>query len=134
MSLHPDKMQAYVKHVTTTLRRFPREVGLVFRGVSGMLVGIRAADKTKRPYAIVRKDDEKSHSISKVLGWLPEKYVIVDDFVSTGTTIKTIVAVVDAIIHDTQSHCVGIILYTGYNQSEFDVGGYKVRVFGTYGR
>ena len=48
---HIARQQA-VKRVTRILRRFPRSVGIVCTGISGVLVAVPAAEKTNREFAI----------------------------------------------------------------------------------
>jgi len=120
-----EKIHTYILHVTTTLRRFPRSVGLAFCGVSGMLVGLRAADRTKRPYSIIRKTDDNSHSSREVEGWIPKEYVIIDDFISSGATVE---AIIKKMSHQRYKEnvndpgvspkCVGIILYRTHSSRQ----------------
>lgn len=127
-SFSDSSMKVYVSFVTKTLRRFPRSVGLVFRGVSGMVVGIRAADKTKRHYAIVRKSKNNNHSSRLVEGFRPKKYIIVDDFICSGATVRAIVKAMD---NETCGKCVGVILYNGtLPVPKKQIGKYTVPVFG----
>ena len=64
---------------------------IIMRGVSGMIVGAVVAAKLKAPMAVIRKDNEDSHSYEAVEGISrvddSDPLVIVDDFVSSGDTI-----------------------------------------------
>lgn len=111
--------QKAIKKVCKHLSKFPRNVGLVFTGLSGMLIGISVADKTKRPFAVVRKKQDNSHSCSKIEGHHFNKYIIIDDFIDTGTSIKRIIKEMNS--HNFDSRCIGIILYAnaGGEPTEF---------------
>ena len=69
---------------------------LVFRGVSGMLVGAIVAAEMNKEVIIVRKHtDEFTHSTRSTEGHVAAKrYVILDDFISTGLTVRTIIEAV----------------------------------------
>lgn len=66
--------------------------GIVVRGVSGLLVGPMVAALLKKPWCIIRKPGEGTHSDHKVVeGWHNFKtYIVIDDLAATGGTIKTI--------------------------------------------
>jgi hypothetical protein len=65
---------------------------IVVRGVSGLLVGPMVASRLGKPWCIVRKPGDGTHSDHKVVeGWYNFKsYIIVDDLIATGGTIKLI--------------------------------------------
>ena len=122
MSFSEDKVEGYIKLVMDHLENIPPDVGLVFRGVSGMIVGIRVVDRTGRKYAIVRKPNDGSHSSRQVEGWVTAKYVIVDDFIASGGTIKAIVTAINQASRENMynpSKCVGIITYHGSSTCDF---------------
>ena len=64
---------------------------IIMRGVSGLVVGAVVAAKLKVPMGVIRKDDEDSHSYESIEGFdkldSARDLVIVDDFVSSGSTI-----------------------------------------------
>jgi orotate phosphoribosyltransferase-like protein len=67
---------------------------IAFRGVSGALVAPILAHKLKKHLISVRKNTHDSHVMSnyKVEGNVAsQSYIIVDDFICSGNTIKTIV-------------------------------------------
>lgn len=112
MILSHDERQKCVASCIKHLKQFPPEVGLVFTGLSGILVGILVATETRRPFAIVRKENESSHGLP-VEGHTFSKYVIIDDFISSGNTI-------DRILEEVKNHlrakCIGVILHNPYKQ------------------
>jgi adenine/guanine phosphoribosyltransferase-like PRPP-binding protein len=66
---------------------------IAFRGVSGALFGPCLAAEMKRGLIVVRKslgDEESTHSGHKVEGMICDKYIIVDDFISSGNTVSVI--------------------------------------------
>lgn len=73
---------------------------ILLRGVSGLLVGPTVAMQLGKPFIILRKPNDGSHSQQKFeTGNLdpldadsdfPISYIIIDDLISTGTTIKSI--------------------------------------------
>lgn len=71
---------------------------IVVTGVSGLAIGATLAYLTGKSLVVVRKDSEKSHADQKVEG-MPAtnfKYVIVDDFVSSGDTLIAIAEKMDS--------------------------------------
>lgn len=83
---------------------------IAVRGVSGITIGSVVAYLRKKGLAVVRKDLANNHSGNRVES--PDdvsKYVIVDDFVSSGETVYRIVAAMKR-AHPT-SECIGIYLY-----------------------
>jgi hypoxanthine phosphoribosyltransferase len=68
---------------------------IVVSGTSGLLVGPAIADQLGLPLVVVRKPDDGSHSGSLVEGAVGfdkpnPKYIVVDDFVSSGDTVARI--------------------------------------------
>jgi hypothetical protein len=94
---------------------------VVVRGMSGLLVGPMVASLLKKPWCIVRKSGECTHSDHKVVeGWHNFKtyIIIIDDLIASGATVKLI----QQTIHDQARaysenwergipECVGIYLF-----------------------
>lgn len=117
-----------VHRITKTLARFPREVGIVCTGLSGILIGVPAAEKTERQFAIVRKKGETSHACNEVEGYKLAEYVIVDDFIDSGDTIRRII---DAMNKRNESSCRAVLLYdysNSSNVSPIEYQGQKIKV------
>ena len=77
-----------------------------FCGISGAYVAPVLAVMMSKGITAVRKEGERCHSGRKVEGAINCRYIIVDDFVSTGATIKHIK---DTIMHASPtSQCVGV--------------------------
>lgn len=84
---------------------------IVMTGISGILIGLPVADTLEKEILIVRK--EKSiHANCEFEGLRLDgkRYVIVDDFVNSGTTIKNIIAKINDRFSGPK--LVGIYLYT----------------------
>ena len=87
---------------------------LACRGVSGLIAAPILAMKLRKNLLIVRKADEGSHH-TRCYGAgrlvqgdkAAKRYIIVDDFVSTGETAKTIVAEVAQFAP--QAECLGVL-------------------------
>ena len=78
---------------------------IVFRGFSGAIVGPVVALRLRKPWALVRKPGDSSHSDRYVEGDVSGDYVIIDDFVSTGDTVKHIISKCP------DGRCVGVYFY-----------------------
>ncbi len=72
------------------------------------MVAPGVAIKLKKQMIATRK--EKSHSFRRIEGFADSKnYIIIDDFVSTGETIETIITELKEFVP--RANCVGIFLY-----------------------
>ena len=67
------------------------------RGVSGVIPAAVVAWKLNKRLLVVRKEEERrdSHASSLLEGWLAPSYIIIDDFVSMGGTIRAITAAIE---------------------------------------
>lgn len=100
---------------------------VAFTGLSGTLVGIEVAEHLGKPFALLRKYGEYSHGKHIEATLFPSReraltYVIVDEFVASGRTVRGIVR---RLVEDwTQEYyidknltpfqppiCIGLILY-----------------------
>ena len=78
-------------------------------GVSGLMVVPQIAELLNKNIVIVRKPDEKRYSNFFIEGVSPFRYVIVDDLVCSGSTIKHIK---NTIYEDCpKAQCVGVYCY-----------------------
>lgn len=108
---------------------------IAFRGMSGAIVAPSVADALEKNIVLCRKDDNH-HSDFKVeyaVDWF-EKFIIVDDLISSGNTIITILQMIDvewqrhmekAGMEVARPKCVGIFLYNSYS---LDPKGFKVKL------
>lgn len=88
---------------------------LAFRGTSGAALAYPLSAQLNIPIICVRKPTEVSHGY-KIEGTQRNvrKYVIIDDFMESGKTIKAILKEIDKKsdwTNDGKAECVGIILY-----------------------
>lgn len=75
---------------------------IAFRGLSGSLAASAISIQLNKPLIAIRKNS--SHG-DKVEGYvLADTYIIIDDFIDSGKTIKSI-------LRDIDGMCVGIVLY-----------------------
>lgn len=80
----------------------------VVQGASGCLIVDRISRAMGKPYAYVRKEGDGSHSGWMVEGVVGQKWIFLDDFVSSGTTFARVVGhIINAVGH--KSECVGIL-------------------------
>lgn len=81
--------------------------GIAFRGLSGSLIAPIICWKLKKKMIAVRK--ETSHSTFAAEGPNCERYIILDDFVSSGSTILAILEGISK--QGIKGKCVGIYLW-----------------------
>jgi hypothetical protein len=105
----PEQFENVVGYAADCLKEVEFET-LVFRGFSGAVVGPAVALKLKKRWALVRKPDDSAHSGRRLEGVVHGKYVVIDDFIDTGATIRAIVEAIN-ITCDTIAECVGVVLY-----------------------
>jgi len=88
-------LKALVKKVLPKVRSLKRSLkfnALAVRGHSGIIVGTVLSYQTGIPLLVVRKPGESRHDSLHVNGNIPNecRYLIVDDLISTGSTIRFI--------------------------------------------
>ena len=108
--------------------------GLAFTGLSGALFGFPLAYATGLPPLYVRKsDDTSTHSCSSVEGAsrLVNKYLIIDDLVSSGKTIEAIRRRLRAHANG-RLQCAGVLLYTDGGQLLGEIEGVSVWAYGEW--
>lgn len=105
---------------------------IVFRGMSGALVGPALAHALKKDMLLVRKPEEKnySHSAYPAEGnYELEKYIIVDDLIASGKTIRQTIETVSKLESDClrrivePTRCVGVITYVDPSINGYQYGG-----------
>lgn len=92
-------------------KKVPHDTLLVGTGLSGTLACVRLAYTKRYKFCIVRK--EGSHSHMRVEGWLPEpgdKWMIVDDCVASGATVRNILKVMFEEFPDCRATFQGLFL------------------------
>ena len=114
-------------HVRRAALRLKPHLGkfdsIAFCGVSGALFGPMLAARLRKHMIVVRKPQsaENTHSIHNVEGYLRSKaYIIVDDLVCTGKTLKYIVETIDKAQGAEKAKAVGLVCYQqGQNLYEY---------------
>ena len=117
---------------------------VIARGLSGIVVATAMGTLFNAPFAIVRKPDESTHSTNGSLevhtdrvGSYSERiyddYIIVDDLISTGATMKAIAAAAKS-SSTIDGRCVGIALYGNQysgtsSKGTWEINGKQVRIF-----
>lgn len=85
---------------------------IVCRGVSGLVVAPIVSHLLNKNLTVIRKARENSHSSSIYEGYRKiARYVIIDDFVSTGDTVNEIIETVKNKI-SIEAECVGVFTYS----------------------
>jgi len=94
-----------VKKSIAILRAYDFDA-IAFRGLSGALIAPIIAMQMGKSLLAVRKD-EKTHSIHKVEGDISaRRYIIVDDFIATGSTVR---AILKHVKDFSGAKCIGVL-------------------------
>lgn len=78
----------------------------VVMGTSGMIIVDRISRAMGKPFAVVRKEGDGSHSYTPIEGTVGQKWVFLDDFVSSGETFMRVCKQIAKFVKGTE--CVGI--------------------------
>ena len=85
---------------------------IAFTGMSGALIAPRVATILGLPIIMVRKPHDGSHSRHRVEGFTgTECYMIVDDFVCTGATVRSICEAIESVQRPSHALCCGVVQY-----------------------
>ena len=107
---HKARTKAIIKSVCHLRPMAHTFDSIVCCGTSGLLVAPQIAEILDKHIVVVRKD-QKCYSDFFVEGVAPNRYIIVDDFICTGNTIRYIT---DSISEDSpSSRCYGVYCYMG---------------------
>lgn len=114
------RTKEFLKLAKPLLKKYDFQA-IAFCGVSGALVAPLLAYKINKTLIVVRKiARESSHSMFAVEGDLNAKrYLIVDDFISTGYTVRDIVEKVSIVAPSAK--CIGCIQYNQFFSQGDDV-------------
>ena len=126
------KVRVIVRAMTKMIKESGVEFDtVVFRGMSGALIAPILAYKLKKYVAVCRKESDGSHSghSGRIEGNVDIKnFIIIDDFIDSGTTVEIILKTVKDC--SPSSKCAGIFLYRSAScGSMFDCKGEKIPVF-----
>lgn len=93
---------------------------VAFCGMSGALVAPSVADALDKHLIMVRKKDDGSrHSSYAVEGELTGRYLILDDFISMGTTVKYMLTEIAKATHNWKEKPKAVAIFV-YNASNYD--------------
>ena len=97
----PEELRDVVYSISDEINKLAtRPAFIAVRGVSGVSVGAAVSFHASIPLVVVRKSDENTHSSGTVQGLdeLHGSYVIVDDLIDSGATVR-------AIVNELESDC-----------------------------
>lgn len=116
-----DLCKATVKKVVADIRALKKELGfntIVITGISGAGMGFIVGYQTGIPVVFVRKPEDNTHGnlIEGPDDHTMKKYIILDDFVSSGDTVRRVVKTIQkrAIIAE-DIKCVGVYQFKERN-------------------
>jgi adenine/guanine phosphoribosyltransferase-like PRPP-binding protein len=105
---HKERNRIIIKTVCD-LRKISNDFdSIVCCGVSGLMVVPQIAELLNKNILIVRKN-EKRYSQFRTEGIAPVHYVVIDDLVCSGTTIKHITSIIKD--EYTRARCIGAYMY-----------------------
>lgn len=99
------KVHEIAAKVTEIKQAVPFEA-IAVRGVSGLGMGAAVSYETGIPLVIVRKPGEQSHGNQVEGPGLIAKFLVLDDIISSGETMRTIIGALNP------AECVGVLLYS----------------------
>ena len=108
--LNPEERQNVINWIVQALEGKKDEFdAIAVSGSSGLLVGPSVADHLQKNIILVRTN-KGGHSDYLVEGPKDGRYVIVDDLIDTGRTVKRIVRGIHTQLCE-HSQCVGLVMY-----------------------
>lgn len=128
------RFKVAVKRLVEIRKEHPFDT-IAFRGASGSALGFVAGIALQTKVVYVRKESEKSHGYKVECNEVApiKSYVIVDDFISTGATIKEILKRLNktAVQNEQKAPtCAGILLYDSQGQDRLhQVLGLKIPIW-----
>lgn len=109
--INPKDRKKKIERIIKMLKPYnDRFTTFAFMGMSGALIAPLLADKMGKDILLVRKND-KSHSYYNAEGRVDGDYVIIDDLVDSGKTVRKII---DDISKVYPIKCVALVLYDNY--------------------
>ena len=106
---HKNRNKIIIKAVCDLRKISDQFDSIICCGVSGLMVVPQIAELLDKHIVVIRKPDEKCYSDFPMEGVTPFRYIIVDDLVCSGSTIKHIK---HTIYEDCpKARCVGVYCY-----------------------
>lgn len=125
----PAKLRSIAKQTARLAKNLNADV-VVARGLSGIVVATVVGAVHNIPFAIVRKPNEGSHSNEAIEISSPiddawqrpthNNWLIVDDFIASGNTIREINKAINNEYYRFKGICVGIVLYNEPNSDSIE--------------
>ena len=116
--LNNDNLKTAVKEACQFLKKVDFS-HIAFRGMSGAVFATPVAMKLNKKLILVRKHEDESHATRMVDTWVegdyddsPFKYVIIDDFTSTGSTNRHIMKEIKLVAP--KAKCLGMLPMRGF--------------------
>ncbi len=114
--LNPRKLDKFLKAAKEVLKACDFDA-IAFRGMSGALVAPLLAHKLHKTLIMVRKENDSTHAMRLVEGdRAAERYLIVDDFMSSGNTVRMIAQCIHSWMNG-EAKCAGVMLYHSFIDS-----------------
>lgn len=112
LALAKKQRKALLRNCVKLLRKSAVEFdAIAFRGMSGALIAPPVADLLGKHLIMVRKPGDQRHSSRLVEGEdAITRYIIIDDFIRTGDTVRQVVKAVWE-NHTKDAECVGVLVY-----------------------
>jgi adenine/guanine phosphoribosyltransferase-like PRPP-binding protein len=119
-SIRPSALQDAINASRDILKKYTFDA-FAFRGMSGALLAAPFALAFDKGLILVRKENDNSHSRMLVEGMHTAKqYVIIDDFIASGATIRAILK--DVEVFAPEAVCIGVLeiceVVAGYDRVE----------------
>ena len=110
---------SWMKDVAARLKRYDHRFdSIVCRGKSGMLAAGYLSVVLEKDIVLIRKSTRNTHTSDLVeYRNMPKRYIIVDDFISSGATMQNILQKMDMFFP--KAELVAIVLYDGDEEYEY---------------
>ena len=106
---HKNRHKIIIKAVTSLRKMIDGFDSIVCCGTSGLLVAPEVASILEKNLVVVRKQNDKSYSPFLIEGVVPHRYIIVDDLICSGSTVRHIKRCFSN--ESKRTVCVGIYCY-----------------------
>jgi hypothetical protein len=114
-AFNPARVKKFVRAAVPLLKRYDFEA-IAFRGMSGALIAPVLAYRCNKTLVMVRKPKQNAyedHSDLRIEGDAAmQRYLIVDDFMCSGTTVMTTIREINAFAP--QAKCLGALFYNRF--------------------
>lgn len=127
-ALRPDELRENIKLAVHDLKKQRYDFDTIaFRGMSGALLAAPLSMALDKTMILVRKGED-CHSLLKIEGDVgARKYIIVDDFIGSGRTVRTIIREIFEETKYRECQCIGILELRKQNQRRNNRGLLKLR-------